>query len=87
MAKKLGVKKIPANMKVNGIGESSSKIKWKFSAFVRSRQSDFGKSIEFLELEKITGKVPQKSFKTKKWNIPSRICLADPQFNEPGDID
>ncbi|XP_062541716.1 uncharacterized protein LOC134209715 [Armigeres subalbatus] len=72
---------------ISGIGQSSTQARYKISASVRSRVSDFSTFAEFLVLPKVTIDLPSATIETSTWEIPSGILLADPQFHEANPID
>lgn len=82
--------KLPIEMcekPVIGIQGAKSMSCGKTTAYVRSRQQDFGKTLPFLVVNQVTKKIPCQTFSTQNWNIPSFVSLADPEFNKAGPID
>jgi hypothetical protein len=87
LANKLGIPQRKVKQSISGIQGSTTESLGKVATFVKSKHMDYGRNVEFFVLPKITKNVPNKTYSTEKWNIPSNIPLADPNFNSPGKID
>lgn len=90
MCHKLNLKMKPINIKVAGISNESTNIKYKTQLNIKSMHNNFSITVSCLVLPKITtGFMPQSHINKNSINIPSNIKLklADPTFDTPGDID
>lgn len=87
LAARLQLSVQPWNQPIIGIQGAKSQCKGKLSVYIRSRNQDYGKTLECLVIEKISKSIPSKEFSVKNWGIPSKLQLADPDFNKPGAID
>ncbi|XP_053681589.1 uncharacterized protein LOC128732366 [Sabethes cyaneus] len=72
---------------VSGIGQSTTRVKHRTHAVVRSRTSDFSRDLGFLVLPKVTVNLPTTTIDTSDWSIPNGIELADPAFFESKTVD
>lgn len=87
LCSRLNLKHTKVNIPVTGINSVSTNISHKVKAKIKSATSDFQTHLNFLVVDKITSRVPQSHVDISSINIPQNLSLADPNFNEPGDID
>ncbi|XP_055604029.1 uncharacterized protein LOC129752267 [Uranotaenia lowii] len=87
MSQRLKVSRERVDISVIGIGQASTRVKQRIRASVRSRISEFERSMSFLVLPKVTANLPVASITTKGWKIPKGIELADPSFSVSGEVD
>lgn len=87
LCKKLGIYKTNINSSIRGINSTCSNISFKANVTIGSNYTDFQNCIQCLVVPKISGKLPTASFIVNRFNIPSELPLADPNFNEPKEID
>lgn len=78
----LNLSHIPAS----GVNEAINNITSKTNATVKSMYNAFSKNLDFLVINKITDNLPAIPFNSTNVKIPGGITLADPSFNEPGQI-
>lgn len=86
-ADKLGLEQENHSQSIIGVQGQKSSSKGRIKAYIRSRNKDYGRVLQFLVVDKITKNVPSKSFSVKEWGIPSSVSLADPSFNKSQSID
>ncbi|XP_061729385.1 uncharacterized protein LOC133534298 [Cydia pomonella] len=73
---------------VTGIGNTPLTYKpVRCAAHIKSKLSDFNANLDFLVLDQITDRFPQKYVDVSHLNLPAHIQLADPTFNVPAQID
>ncbi|XP_062704472.1 uncharacterized protein LOC134286812 [Aedes albopictus] len=76
-----------ADVKVQGIGQTSSAVKHQVQIKVRSRLSSFARLVNFLVLPKVTVNLPASTVDTRELTIPEGIQLADPGFFKSSGVD
>ena len=88
-AYKLGLELKPSNVSVTGIGSSSAgRIQSQVKIVVQScYASNFKFTTNALVLKKITGMLPSKCVSSANWLHIRQLQLADPNYNQPGEID
>ncbi|KAJ8955915.1 hypothetical protein NQ318_005463 [Aromia moschata] len=72
---KLGLPKIKVNFAVSGIGQIASHLNAACEVKLQSNQNRF------------SARITKFIFDSASLNIPTNVYLADPHFNEPGDVD
>ncbi|XP_065091295.1 uncharacterized protein LOC135712267 [Ochlerotatus camptorhynchus] len=77
LSQRLNFQRLRENLPVKGVGATVSSCT---SSYVSCE-------LKFYVLSKITSNLPQQSIDVSSWNLPEGITLADPAFNESGDID
>ncbi|XP_062711250.1 uncharacterized protein LOC134289447 [Aedes albopictus] len=82
---KVAVKR--TDISIMGIGQSSTKASRKIKAVVKSRNSSYARSMEFLVLPKVTACLPTSTVQANGWDIPVDIELADPEFFRSRKVD
>ena len=83
---RLGLPRVSIDMSVSGIGQSMSHVESKCSITVRSRHSQFSRTISCLLVKDICGLLPNSKICFSHLKIPQNIQLADPSFLEPSPI-
>ncbi|XP_055522586.1 uncharacterized protein LOC129716774 [Wyeomyia smithii] len=85
---KLGLKQKRSNYTIIGIGGNRMTIQFKVHARIKSRINEYvSPCLEFLVVNKITGKLPVQCIDPTRLKIPDNIELADPSFNVPGQVE
>lgn len=84
---KLKIPKNKVKIQVIGINDQPSNILSMTKTKIKSLDSSHQYELDFLVTNKITGNIPQISFDTSRFYIPSNIKLADPKFNQSGNVD
>lgn len=87
LCQRMRVTRDKVDVSVLGIGQTSSRVKHRIRAMVRSRITSFSREMDFLILPKVTVNLPTSSIKIDGWTIPSGIELADPAFFESNRVD
>lgn len=71
-----------------GIGNASLNVTpERCHAQIKSLNTPFTTSLDFLVLPQITDQLPKRYFDIRQLNLPSSLTLADPTFNQPSQID
>ncbi|XP_030758516.1 uncharacterized protein LOC115884148 [Sitophilus oryzae] len=84
---RLGLEQLDLPYTVSGVGQVVSNLKHKCQVSIKSKQGPFKTELSCVVIPKISGEYPTLKFDSSKWNIPRTIALADPNFNQPGEID
>lgn len=87
LCKLLQLQTCPTNISITGINNISSNIKTKCDVTIKSRLNEFSTTISCFILPKITDDLPNNNISISQWNIPKHLSLADPFFNEKGEVD
>jgi len=85
-AKKLHLDRRFMNLPISGIAQESVEARASVDVMVQSRFNAYRRQLRCIVLPK-TQKLPQKFIRTSHFRFPSNIQLADPNFNNPSDID
>ncbi|XP_060861787.1 uncharacterized protein LOC132938793 [Metopolophium dirhodum] len=80
----LGRNKIKSD--ISGIGQSMHTITSAVTVKIRSRTSDYEKTISCLILPRLTNDIPAQVIDPKRINVPDNIVLADNAYNKPQKI-
>ncbi|XP_043469426.1 uncharacterized protein LOC122503070 [Leptopilina heterotoma] len=83
----LGLRKKPVNFQLNGVENLQTKIKYSTSTTIKSCFSNIKREMSFLVFSEISSQMPSISIENKSFQIPSHVCLADPEFHMPAEID
>ncbi|XP_057337763.1 uncharacterized protein LOC130675883 [Microplitis mediator] len=75
------------NLPVEGLNRVETRIKHAIQTNIYSRTTDYRENIEFLVIPRICEYLPNQVINKQILNIPHKIQLADPEFNEPNEID
>ncbi|XP_076658358.1 uncharacterized protein LOC143362242 [Halictus rubicundus] len=87
LADHLQLKKHNIDLPFAGLGQLTTRAKYKVTTTIRSRITDFESQVEFVALPTITGVLPSRQVNRRMFAIPRNIKLADPEFDKPADID
>lgn len=88
LSQRLNFKRFHENLPVNGVGGASTVAKQSVLARILSRYSSFETAeVKFFVLPRITLNLPQQNIDISSWNLPTDICLADPDFHESSAVD
>lgn len=88
--KKFDLRCTPDHLSVQGIGGSTVVSRQVVAANVLPRSPDlpeFSREINFHVLPELTSELPNQNVDIAAWKLPDNIILADPSFNEPGEVD
>ncbi|KAJ8957213.1 hypothetical protein NQ318_007775 [Aromia moschata] len=85
--KKLNIQLMPANYSITGVGQATSNVNYIGEIELFSNNNAYHATISCLVLPKITEILPMTYFDKSNLKIPDNIRLADPTFNQPGNID
>ncbi|XP_055613091.1 uncharacterized protein LOC129759623 [Uranotaenia lowii] len=87
LCQRMKVSRRRSNISVLGIGQSNTSVKHQVSAVIRSRMSNFSRSMDFLLLPKVTADLPTTSVAVSSWQFPQGVELADPAFFKSKSLD
>ncbi|XP_055604089.1 uncharacterized protein LOC129752328 [Uranotaenia lowii] len=87
LSQRLTMSRKRVDVAILGIGRTSTRVKQKVQAVVRSRVNSYCKEMEFLVLPRITVDLPTTTVSTDEWSFPDGIELADPAFFESKVVD
>ncbi|XP_055604180.1 uncharacterized protein LOC129752424 [Uranotaenia lowii] len=87
LSQRLKMSRKRVDVAILGIGRTSTRVKHKVQAVVRSRVNSYVKEMEFLVLPKVTVDLPTATVSTDEWSFPNGIELADPSFFESKVVD
>ncbi|XP_055589599.1 uncharacterized protein LOC129741832 [Uranotaenia lowii] len=87
LSQRLKMSRKRVDVAILGIGRTSTRVKHKVLAVVRSRVNSYVKEMEFLVLPKVTVDLPTATVATDEWSFPNGIELADPSFFESKVVD
>lgn len=86
----LGLKKIPTNCTINGLGNTDRSFKSTsmvvFNAHSRYNQQ-FEMPVRAFVLKSLTRKLPAREINIDNWSHIHQLPLADPDFNKPGKVE
>ena len=86
-AKKIKLKLSDACITITGIDEKTSVVKHKTTTLIKSRYGPFECDVDCSVLSSITGMIPSNTLNKTSFKIPDGYFLADPQFQEPSNVD
>ncbi|XP_076229449.1 uncharacterized protein LOC116429801 [Nomia melanderi] len=86
-AKKLNLKTHRLNSYFSGIGQHHSTAESIVKTSIRSMKRVFQSQVAFVVLPSITGLLPTRQVPRESLNIPKHIELADPNFDQPNEVD
>ncbi|XP_062557422.1 uncharacterized protein LOC134222295 [Armigeres subalbatus] len=87
MANLLNLRRRSANVPIVGVNGMKTTVKFKISARVASRTTDYSFVVEYLVIPQVNGPLPVNKIDYSSWPIPNKMELADPKFFEPSRID
>ncbi|XP_062703568.1 uncharacterized protein LOC134286023 [Aedes albopictus] len=82
---KISAKKV--DISIQGVGQTNTRVTRKIEATVKSRTSEYSRSMEFLILPNVTACLPTATVKINGWNLPQEVELADPEFFRSRKVD
>ena len=87
LIQQLQLKKVKAQIPVQGINETTRVIQYAASLEIKSRINDWETTIDCAVIPKTTGMTPTTFLDNSDWGIPEGLTLADENFNKPSSID
>lgn len=87
LANRMEIRRCNANVPIEGIGQASTEVLYKFRSTVKSRITSYATEIEAFILPKVTVDLPTMPVDVSSWSIPTGIHLADPRFYQTSPID
>lgn len=87
MCNLLNVETKRTNLTITGINDTCSNTVKTANIILRSLHHPYETSLECCVLQNVTANLPTESFDKSGLEIPERVNLADPNFNENGPID
>lgn len=84
--KRLGLKEFPTNMHVSGITMASTILSAYCQVSILSASTGFTINADCVVIPKITTNLPPATVSLEHLNIPPNLILADPNFNNPSEI-
>lgn len=87
LANVLGLNKKEVNIKLKGVANLESSIKYVTSTEIKSRYEDLKLQFSFFVFTNISESMPSLPINRNTLRIPENIFLADPNFHTPADID
>ncbi|KOC58845.1 hypothetical protein WH47_01707 [Habropoda laboriosa] len=87
LVNKLGLHRDRINIRVSGISKLARNIEYQIHTNIISRFNGSNKSVSCLVLPTVTENVPNRPIDSSLIPMPTKIMLADPQFNVPREID
>ena len=87
LVQKLKLRKDRHCVPIHGINNSTGETKYCVNIQLSSVVTDFTVNVNCLILPRITGNIPEVFLDTSTWNLPQDVQLADPTFNQPGEIE
>lgn len=83
----LSLRKRYVNVPVVGVTGAKTTVKFKATAMVKSRTTDYSFSLDCLVVPRVTGALPSLKVDAAGWPIPRDLKLADPKFCDPSRVD
>jgi hypothetical protein len=87
LAKKLKLPNKEVSVNVSGLGERSITVKQQVNATIKSKSKQFFEDLDFLVVPKIAEKIPRRKIDLSNVRLPKNLCLADPNFMVPHEVD
>ena len=87
LANSLGLKRQGVDIKLKGVQNLHSNVKYIIAKKIKSRHTDIEISLSCLIFKEISGVMPSLPLQNFFFQIPDGIVLADPNFEEPSEID
>lgn len=87
LVKQLGIQPKHSIISIEGIGASQKNCRHRINVNLQSKLNGFSSRLEAFVLPKIVNHQPSMLLNVSSWSIPKNIPLADPNFNQPGQID
>ncbi|KAF2894466.1 hypothetical protein ILUMI_11710 [Ignelater luminosus] len=83
----LELDEIPVNISINGASNVIANVRSKCNVRLASMHNNFNLKLSCYVLPTITGCLPNVEVNISDWKLPDNVCLADPKFNIPKQID
>ncbi|XP_063988136.1 uncharacterized protein LOC135168143 [Diachasmimorpha longicaudata] len=77
----------PFAVHIGALNDTNTSTRYLVRATIRSRISEYERTLDFLTFSVITQAIPDQSLDHKKIRIPVNIILADPDFHCPASVD
>lgn len=87
MADTVGAQLLPTNVTISGVNNRTTNSMERTIVQLQSRYTSYRAKVECIVMPSVTGLIPSSKFDVTTWCIPPGFQLADPDFNEPQDID
>lgn len=87
LAVSLGLPKERCSILISAMNKGQSTTNYLVKATITSRLNDFTRTLSFLTVRDIAGLIPDERISRELLNLPRNKLLADPQFDQPGEID
>nr|CAI5818309.1 unnamed protein product [Callosobruchus analis] len=84
---RLGLPKENLPSAVLGVGKNVSHLEYRCRVQIKACNNEFNANLMCLVIQKISGVSPLHEIDSSSWSIPHNICLADPDFDKPAEID
>lgn len=87
LAKRLKLPTTRTKVKIKGFNGNEIVVKRKMTATIHSSFNDYGDTVDFYIMKKITSDVPSRVIQISDLNLPLGCQLSDQRFNQPNSID
>nr|XP_034194643.1 uncharacterized protein LOC117610904 [Osmia lignaria] len=87
LAENLKLEKDDIDLPFAGLGQLTTRAKYRVKTKIRSKTNNFEAEVEFVALPTITSVLPSRQINRRAIAIPRNIRLADPEFDKPAEID
>lgn len=87
ICKSLSLPNITVNESLMGVNSIISHVGKMCNVTIKSLNDEYSSTIPCFVVPTITGNVPSHNLDISNFNIPSNLCLADPQFYSPSSVD
>ncbi|XP_063993672.1 uncharacterized protein LOC135171214 [Diachasmimorpha longicaudata] len=77
----------PFAVPIGALNDTNTSTRYLVRATIRSRISEYERTLDFLTVPVITQAIPDQPLDHKKIRIPANIILADPDFHCPASVD
>jgi len=86
LTSRLGIQLTKTNVPLFGIGSAAQNVSFLTSTDIKSFNNQYKTNVNFLVIDKITGRLPSQSFQESVLKLPN-INLADSDFNISSEVD
>lgn len=73
-------------LSVGTMSTSSLATRYSVTIKLKSIHNEFEKTLPFLTVPKIVDRIPNETIPRETLSIPGNICLADPEFHKPAEV-
>lgn len=87
LSKKLGLELMSTNVSIIGINSTNTVLNSQCQIKIKSMCNKYSTTLTCIVLPQISGYLPTQKIDCDSWNIPANIHLADPDFDEPAEVD